>query len=122
MKGFQSVFLYFIGFLTIVLTHYLIFKFGVQSELDFTQIYLFTTSMCLLVLLSIALFNKIIHKQLGFIFLGIVFLKLFVAKLFMMNFEEINVREYKISFIVLYLFSLVLITIFTSRLLLNPKK
>lgn len=122
MKDFQNAFLYFIGFLTIVLTHYLIFKFGVQSELDFTQIYLFTTSMCLLVLLSIALFNKIIHKQLGFIFLGIVFLKLFVAKLFMMNFEEINVREYKISFIVLYLFSLVLITIFTSRLLLNLKK
>lgn len=122
MKNFKKAFTYIAFFVVCVAVHFLILKFGMGSETDFTSIYLFTTLVCVLTLLLIAEINSFFHKHLGFIFIGVIAIKLFSAKLFMDNSEQLNNGEFKYSFIVLYLISLVLITLFTAKLLLNPEK
>lgn len=113
---------YLVLFLICILIHFLWMKFISHSESDFTKIYIFTGIVCFLTLFLIAEANEYFHKYLGFIFIGIIALKLIAAKIFMNGFEPIYKAEYKYSFVVLYLLSLVLITIYTAKLLLNPKK
>lgn len=122
MKDFKKALGYIAFFLVCVGIHYLILKLGMSSETDFTSIYLFTTLVCALTLFLIAEINSFFHKHLGFIFIGVIALKLLSAKLFMDYSEQLNNGEFKFSFIILYLISLVLITLFTARLLLNPEK
>ena len=122
MKDFKKALGYIAFFLVCVGINYLILKWGMSSETDFTSIYLFTTLVCTLTLFLIAEINSFFHKHLGFIFIGVIALKLLSAKLFMDYSEQLNNGEFKFSFIILYLISLVLITLFTARLLLNPEK
>lgn len=122
MKNFKKAGAYIAFFLVCVVIHFLVMRFGMQSETEFISIYLFTALVCALTLLLIAEVNSYFHKHLGFIFIGIIALKLFAAKMFMDNSEQLNNGEFKFSFIILYLISLVLITLFTAKLLLNPEK
>lgn len=113
---------YFLIFLVCLLVHFLIMQFVIQSSGDFLPIYIFTASVSLVTLISIGEANEFFHKSLGFIFIGIIALKLIAAKVFMNSLEEIDEPIYKYSFVVLYLISLVLITVYTAKLLLNPEK
>lgn len=97
-------------------------KFAFHSEADFTSIYIFIVAICAFTLFLIVEANEFFHKYLGFIFIGIIAVKLIAARIFMNGFELIDDTEYKYSFMVLYLVSLVLITIYTAKLLLNPEK
>ncbi len=121
-KNFLKAAYYVLFFLFCVLIHYLLMKFVFHFESDFTFIYVFTAIICALTLFLIAEANAFFHKQLGFIFIGIIAVKLIAAKIFMNGFELIDETPYKYSFVVLYLISLVLITIYTAKLLLNPEK
>jgi len=114
--------LYFLIFLVCLLVHFLIMQFVIQSSADFLPIYIFTGIVSLVTLIAIGEANEFFHKSLGFIFIGIIALKLIAAKVFMNSLEEIDEPIYKYSFVVLYLISLVLITVYTAKLLLNPKK
>lgn len=122
MKNFKKVLAYIVFFLVCIAVHFIIMKFGIRSEADFSSIYIFTALVCSLTLLLIVEVNSFFHKHLGFIFIGIIALKLFAAKMFMDNSEQLDIAEFKFSFIILYLISLVLITLFTAKLLLNPEK
>jgi len=97
-------------------------QFVIQSSADFLPIYIFTGIVSLVTLIAIGEANEFFHKSLGFIFIGIIALKLIAAKVFMNSLEEIDEPIYKYSFVVLYLISLVLITVYTAKLLLNPEK
>jgi|SRR5690606_17238734 len=114
--------LYILFFLICLLVHFLIMEFVIQSSADFLSIYIFTGIVSTVTLILIGEANEFFHKQLGFIFIGIIALKLIAAKLFMNSFDEIDEPIYKYSFIILYLISLVLITVYTAKLLLNPEK
>ena len=114
--------LYFLIFLVCLLVHFLIMQFVIQSSADFLPIYIFTGIVSLVTLIAIGEANEFFHKSLGFIFIGIIALKLIAAKVFMNSLEEIDEPIYKYSFVVLYLISLVLITVYTAKLLLNPEK
>lgn len=122
MKNFKKAFGYIAFFLVCVGVHFLIMHFGLKSDTEFASVYLFTTLVCALTLLLIVEINSFFHKYLGFIFIGVIAIKLFAAKLFMDNSEQLHNGEFKFSFIILYLISLVLITLFTAKLLLNPEK
>ncbi|MFA5619899.1 MAG: hypothetical protein WDA08_06320 [Weeksellaceae bacterium] len=106
-------------FAGVELLHFLLMKFINRSEADFMPIYVFTTIVCIITLFLIAEANNLFHQYLGFIFIGIITLKLIAAKMFMNRFDAIDEPVYKFSFIVLYLISLVLITIFAAKLLLK---
>lgn len=93
-----------------------------HSELNFKTVYDFLVVVSVVALLLIAFADSLFHKQLGFVFLFIISFKLIAAGIFIKKFPLIIMTEYKISFIVLYLISIVLITIFATRLLLHPKK
>lgn len=122
MKNFQKAFGYIGFFLLCIGIHYLIVKFGFKSETDFTLVYLFTGLVCALTLILIAELNAFFHKYLGFLFIGIIALKLVAAKVFMDNSLDLDNGQLKFGFIILYLISLVLITLFTAKLLLHPEK
>lgn len=121
-NNYIKVVFYSFAFLIVLLIHYLLIRFVFDFDESFRPIYNFTFLVCIISLLLIAVSNSLFHSQLGFIFLLIVTLKLVAAGIFINRFEAIDLIEYKISFIVLYLVSIVLITIFTARLLLYPEK
>lgn len=117
-----KILIYAFIFGLVLIGHSLLMRFGLQSKEDFRTIYIFVFSLNLIALIVVAVSNFFWHQHLGFIFMGIVLLKLVVAKIFMNHYEQIEQTEHKISFLILYLISIVFITIFTSRLLLFPEK
>lgn len=121
-NNYLKVLLYSTVFLIVLLIHQLLMHFVIHFDESFRPIYIFTFLVCVISLLLIAISNSLFHSQLGFIFLLVVTLKLIAAGIFINRFEAIDLIEYKISFIVLYLISIVLITIFTARFLLYPEK
>jgi len=121
-KSFLKAVYFLLFFLICILAHYLLMKFAFHSEADFTSIYIFTVAVCAATLLLLAEINEFFHGYLAFIFIGVITLKLIAAGIFMNRFELIDEIEYKYSFMVLYLISLVLITIYAAKLLLNPEK
>src|SRR5690606_31923739 len=106
--------LYFIG---IEVVHYAFMSFVLESETDFLPIYKFTTFVLALVLAIVVQLNMVARNYIGFLFLFVIGLKLFVAKIFMDRQTQLNLSDFKYSFVVLYLISLVLITVFLVKLL-----
>lgn len=122
MKSFKKAIGYILFFMCCIAVHFLILRFGLNSESDFLWIYIFTGLVCALTLFLIAELNTYFHKHLGFLFIGIIAVKLVAAKIFMDNSVDLDNAQLKFGFIILYLISLVLITLFTAKLLLHPEK
>lgn len=122
MTNFKKAAGYIGFFLICIAVHFLILRFGLQSSTDFSLIYIFTGLVCALTLFLIAELNNYFHKHLGFLFIGIIAVKLVAAKVFMDNSIDLENAQLKFGFIILYLISLVLITLFTAKLLLRPEK
>ena len=122
MKNFKKAFGYIIFFLICIGVHFLVVRFGLDSGTDFSLVYIFTGLVCALTLILIVELNNYFHKYLGFLFIGIIAVKLVAAKVFMDNSIDLDNTQLKFGFIILYLISLVLITLFTAKLLLHPEK
>ena len=122
MKNFKKAFGYIIFFLICIGVHFMVLRFGLNSGTDFSLVYIFTGLVCALTLLLIGELNNYFHKYLGFLFIGIIAVKLVAAKVFMDNSLDLSNGQIKFGFIILYLISLVLITLFTAKLLLHPEK
>jgi len=121
-NNFVKALFYLLLFLILILIHFGAMKFVFGFEGNLLPVYGFTFSICAVALFFMAAANTVFHKQLGFFYIGVISLKLLSAIVFMKNFKPIGEPEFKFSFIILYLISIVLITIFTARLLLYPKK
>lgn len=117
MKNFITAFYYVLYFLGIEALHFVFMRFILEIETDFMPIYKFTTFVMALVLAIVVQLNMIARNYIGFLFLFVMGLKLFVAKIFMDRQEQLNSPDFKYSFVVLYLISLVLITVFLVKLL-----
>lgn len=117
MKNFVTAFYYVLYFIGIEAIHYAFMDFVLESKTDFMPIYKFTTFILALVLAIVVQLNMIAKNYIGFLFLFVMGLKLFVAKIFMDRQDQLGIAEFKYSFVVLYLISLVLITVFLVKLL-----
>lgn len=117
MKDFITAFYYVLYFIGIEVMHFTFMRFVLESETDFMPIYKFTTFILAIVLAIIVQLNMVAKNYIGFLFLFVIGLKLFVAKLFMDRQAQLSIPEFKYSFVVLYLISLVLITVFLVKLL-----
>jgi hypothetical protein len=87
----------------------------------FTSLYIFTSLLLLITLLVIQFLEFKWRDYLGYFFLVVVAFKLVAAKIFMNSFEQRSENEFKFSFLVLYLISLILITWFTAKKLMNEE-
>lgn len=109
-------------FLVCIAIHYISTKYILQIEKTyFGSIYLFTILVLITTLLIIEFLERKYREYLGYFFLIIVTLKLVAAKIFMNSFENWRENEFKFSFLILYLISLILITRFAIKKLLTEK-
>ena len=123
MKAWIKSFLISITFLvTAILIHFVLFEFVLKIQKPyFTSIYIFIFFVLILSSLLIQLLEKSFKEQLGYFFLVVVALKLLAAKIFIDSFPQKDEAEFKFSLLILYLVSLILITWFTAKKLLNQE-
>ncbi|NLN34229.1 MAG: hypothetical protein GX159_11640 [Flavobacteriaceae bacterium] len=109
-------------FLVCIVIHYISTKYILQIEKTyFVSIYVFTILVLITTLLIIEFLERKYREYLGYFFLIIVTLKLVAAKIFMNSFENWRENEFKFSFLILYLISLILITRFAIKKLMTEK-
>lgn len=110
------------GIFAAIGVHYVLFEFilGVEKPY-FRSIYIFVFLILIISILLIQVLEKSFKEQLGYFFLIVVAFKLFAAKLFIDSFDEYQESEFKMSLLILYLISLILITWFTAKKLLNTE-
>lgn len=109
-------------FLVCIAIHYISIKYFLRiDESYFTSIYLFTILVLITTLLIIEFLERKYREYLGYFFLIVVTLKLVAAKIFMNSFENWRENEFKFSFLILYLISLILITRFAIKKLMTEK-
>lgn len=109
-------------FLVCIAIHYISTKYFFQIDKTyFVSIYVFTILVLITTLLIIEFLERKYREYLGYFFLIIVTLKLVAAKIFMNSFENWRENEFKFSFLILYLISLILITRFAIKKLLTEK-
>ena len=111
--------LYFIMFAL----HFLLWQcLGIGFETTLIRYYLFLTILFMMVLTIVSIFKKIYPEYLGFVFLGLVMFKL--AMVFIIR-KKLNITEipnFKFHFILPYLFSLFLETVFTVNMIRSADK
>lgn len=109
-------------FLVCIAIHYISTKYFFQiDESYFTSIYVFTILVLITTLLIIEFLERKYREYLGYFFLIVVTLKLVAAKIFMNSFENWRENDFKFSFLILYLISLILITRFAIKKLMTEK-
>ena len=107
---------------TAIFIHFILFEFILKIQKDyFSSIYIFIFCVLILSSLFIQVLERSFKEQLGYFFLLVVALKLVAAKVFIDSFPQKYEAEFKFSLLVLYLVSLILITWFTSKKLLNQE-
>lgn len=122
MKLTRNFFLAIGIFLLTILLHLgFVQVFLEESKPYYTSIYVFTISLLVVTLLVIQLLEYKWRDYLGYFFLVVVAIKLVAAKIFMNSIEQRHENEFKFSFLVLYLISLILITWFTVQKLMNEE-
>lgn len=120
MKGnFKYIALYFLMFIV----HFIIFKNTTDCcETIFIKYYLFLTLVFMMVITIMSIIKIVAKDYLGFIFMGLIFLKLILMFLVMNKLNLKEVPHYKLQFIVPYLISLVLITLYCIGLIRQNEK
>ena len=106
--------LYFIMFFI----HFAIWQFlNIGFETTFVKYYLFLTLLFVMVLTILSIIKKIYPTYIGFAFMGLVMFKLMIMFLIMKKLNLGEVPNYKIHFILPYLISLVLETLYAVKLI-----
>ena len=103
-------FMFFIHF-----TIWQILKIGFDSI--FVRYYLFLTLLFVMVLTILSIIKKIYPTYIGFAFMGLVMFKLMIMFLIMKKLNLGEVPHYKIHFIIPYLISLILETLYAVKLI-----
>lgn len=86
-------------------------------ETTFVKYYLFLTLIFVMVLTVLSIIKKIYPLYIGFAFLGLIMFKLMMMFLIMKKLHLSDVPNYKIHFIIPYLISLLLETLYAVKLL-----
>jgi hypothetical protein len=92
-----------------------ILKIGFETT--FIKYYLFLTILFMMVITILSIVKKIYPTYIGFTFMGLVMFKLMVMFLVMKKLNLNEVPNYKIHFIIPYLISLLLETLYSIKLI-----
>lgn len=110
--------LYIILYFLMFFIHFGIWQFlEIGLETIFIRYYLFLTILFIMVITILSLIKKIYPNYIGFTFMGLVMFKLMVMFLIMNKLNLNEVPDYKIHFIVPYLISLLLETLYSVKLI-----
>ncbi|SFI05403.1 hypothetical protein [Halpernia frigidisoli] len=112
------VFLYFLMFFM----HFGIWTYlKLDFEVVFFKYYLFLTIIFMMVITILSLFKKIYPDHLGFVFIGLIMVKLMMIMIIKKKLNIVEVPNYKLNFILPYLMSLLLETLYAVQLIKDEK-
>ncbi len=118
-NNFFYIMLYFVMFAI----HFALFKYSINCcETVFIKYYLFLTILFMMVITVMSIFKKIYPDYLGFVFMGLVLFKLAMMFLIMNKLKLSEVPYYKFNFIIPYLLSLTLVTLYSVNLIQKGEK
>ena len=89
----------------------------VGFETTFIKYYLFLTMLFMMVITILSIIKKIYPTYIGFAFMGLVMFKLMIMFLIMKKLNLSEVPNYKMHFIIPYLISLLLETLYSVKLI-----
>lgn len=90
------------------------------SEAIFIRYYLFLTILFMMVVTILSIMKKIYPNYIGFAFMGLVMVKLMMMFLIMNRLGLKEVPDYKVHFILPYLISLLLETLYAIKVIQQP--
>lgn len=108
-----------------IILYFLMFfvQFGIWQllkvgfETTFIKYYLFLTMLFMMVITILSIIKKIYPTYIGFAFMGLVMFKLMIMFLIMKTLNLSEVPNYKMHFIIPYLISLLLETLYSVKLI-----
>ena len=110
--------LYILLYFSMFLIHFGIWQFlKIGFETTFIKYYLFLTVLFMMVITILSIVKKIYPTYIGFAFMGLVMFKLMIMFLVMKKLNLGEVPNYKVHFIIPYLISLVLETLYSVKLI-----
>lgn len=110
--------LYILLYFSMFLMHFGIWQFfKIGFETTFVKYYLFLTVLFMMVLTILSIVKKIYPTYIGFAFMGLVMFKLMIMFLVMKKLNLGEVPNYKVHFILPYLISLLLETLYSVKLI-----
>lgn len=114
--------LYVILFFVMFFVHFGIWQLlDVGFETTFIKYYSFLTLLFVTVITILSIIKKIYSTYIGFAFMGLVMFKLMIMFLIMKKLNLSEVPNYKIHFIIPYLISLLLETLYAVKLIQNEE-
>lgn len=115
--------LYIVLYFIMFFVHFAIWQMhGLGFETTIIRYYLFLTILFMMVLTVISIFKKIYPDYIGFVFLGLVMFKLAMVFIIRKKLNITEVPNYKVHFIIPYLVSLLLETLFTVNVIKSTEK
>lgn len=112
--------LYIILYFVMFFVHFAIWQIlEIGFETTFIKYYLFLTVLFAMVITILSVIKKIYPTYIGFAFMGLVMFKLMIMFLIMKKLNLGEVPNYKIHFIIPYLISLLLETLYSVKLIQN---
>ena len=112
--------LYIILYFGLFLIHFIIWQLlKIGFETTFIKYYLFLTVLFMMVITILSIVKKIYPTYIGFEFMGLVMFKLMIMFLVMKKLNLGEVPNYKVHFIIPYLISLILETLYSVKLIQN---
>jgi hypothetical protein len=119
----KSNFVYIGVYFLMFIVHFVLFRQLVGCcETVFIKYYIFLSLLFMMVLTVMSVFKNLYPEYLGFIFMGLVMIKLSMMFLIMNKLHLSQVPYYKYNFILPYLVSLTLVTLFSVRLIQKNEK
>lgn len=110
--------LYIVLYFFMFFIHFAIWQIlNIGLETTFVKYYLFLTLLFVMVLTILSIIKKIYPTYIGFAFMGLVMFKLMIMFLVMKKLNLSEVPNYKLHFIIPYLISLVLETLYAVKLI-----
>lgn len=110
--------IYILLFIALFFLHFFIWQTWVKDfEIVFVKYYLFLTVLFMMVLTILSIIKKIYPEYIGFTFLGLLMFKLIIMFLVMKKLHLSEVPDYRYHFILPYLISLLLETLYAINLI-----
>ena len=114
----KNNFIYLSLYFAMFALHFVLFQKWVGCcETVFIQYYLFLSILFIMVITVMSIFKNLYPEYLGFIFMGLVMLKLSMMFLIMNKLKLSQIPNYKFHFIIPYLISLTLVTLYSVGLM-----
>ena len=114
--------LYIILYFLMVIVHFGIWSFlKMDFEVTFFKYYLFLTIIFMMVITILSIFKKIYPDYVGFVFMGLILFKLMMIMIIKKKLNIMEVPHYKLHFVLPYLISLVLETLYAVQLIKDEK-